>query len=117
QREQLSARAGELAMQLEQSLAPQDELDVARQTTLDQRVLVDRDLAAARETLEAGEAEFRQREQSRHRLEREAGEARERIGNARMQVQAIRLRAEALSSAVIEAGFDAATLIAELADD
>jgi chromosome segregation protein len=117
QREQLRTRADELAVQLEQSLAPQAELDVARQTTLDQRVLVDKDLAAARETLEAGEAEFRQREQSRHRLEREASEARERIGNARMQVQAIRLRAEALASAVVDAGFDSATLMSGLAED
>ncbi len=117
QREQLGVRADELAAQLEQSIAPLDELDSARQTTLEQRLLVDKDLTAARETLDAGEAEFRQREQSRHRLEREASEVRERIGNARMQVQALRLRAEALANAVAEAGFEPSALIAELAQD
>ncbi len=117
QREQLSRRAAELAEQYQQSQAPLAELDEARQRALEQRVLVDKDLAAAREALDACESEFRQREQARHRLEREAGQLRETIGSARMRVQALRLRAEGLAAAVAEAGFEVVDLIAGLPDD
>lgn len=114
QREQLNARSAELAAQIEQSLAPQQELEATRQATLDQRVVVDKDLAAAREALEACEAQFRQHEQSRHRLERDAGQLRDWIGQARMRVQAARLRADALAEGIVEAGFDAAELAAAM---
>jgi chromosome segregation protein len=117
QRAQLSARSVELATQIDQSRAPQGELETSRQTALDQRVLVDKDLAAAREALEAGESRFRQHEQSRHRLEREAGELRERIAQARMQAQALQLRAETLVQGIIEAGFDAASVTETLPAD
>jgi chromosome segregation protein len=117
QREQLRARAADLAGQLEQSRSPQAELDAARQAALAQRLLVDKDLASAREALDAGEAQFRSHEQSRHRLEREAGEVREAIGSERMQVQALSLRADALAQAVTEAGFASDELLAGLAED
>lgn len=117
QREQLLSRGRELAEQLDQTQQPQAELEVARQTALDQRVLVDKDLATAREALESGEAEFRRLEQSRHRLEQSASELREKIGSARMQVQALQLRADALNTEVVEAGFEAQELANTLADE
>ncbi len=117
QQTQLVTRNRELGEQLVLSQQPQAELETGRQTALDQRVLVDKDLAAAREALEAGEAEFRRLEQNRHRLNQTAGDLREKIGNVRMQVQALQLRADALNAEVAEAGFEVEALANSLADE
>src|SRR5690606_38752258 len=117
QQQQLRTRAEQIAQQLQQTQSPQDDLDRSRQTLLDQRVLVDKDLAAARQALDAGEAEFRRLEQTRHRVERQVGELREGISQARMRVQAAQLRAEALAQDVAEAGFDRTELLNGLPDD
>jgi len=116
QRNQLQTRAAQLVEQIDQAQAPQAELVAAREAALAQRLVVDKDLTAAREALEAGEAEFRQLEQNRHRLDRESGQAREAIGQARMRVQALSLRAESLSADVVEAGHDAQELCNQLPD-
>ncbi len=117
QRSQLHERAGLLAEQITQAQAPQSDLVAAREAALAQRLVVDKDLAAAREALEAGETEFRQLEQNRHRLDHESGQAREAIGQARMRVQALQLRAESLDADVVEAGHDAQELCNQLPDE
>ncbi len=117
QQQQLRTRAQQIAEQLHQTQSPQDDLQRSRQLLLDQRVLVDKDLAAARQALDSGEADFRRFEQSRHRLERQVGELREAITQARMRVQAAQLRAEALARDVAEAGFDRSELLNTLPDD
>ncbi len=117
QRGQLVERVQSLDVQIEQARSPQDELAAARQAALEQRVLVDRDLVAAREAVEACEAEFRRQEHARHGLEREATELRDRIATARMQSQALQLRAQRLVEEIEQAGFDRAALLDGLEAD
>ncbi|MBX3725662.1 MAG: chromosome segregation protein SMC [Xanthomonadales bacterium] len=117
QRGQLVERVQSLGTQIEQARSPHEELAAARQAALEQRILVDRDLVAAREAVEACEAEFRRQEHARHSLEREATELRDRIATARMQAQALQLRAQRLVEEVEQAGFDRAALLAGLEPD
>ena len=117
QREQLQARLAEVVEQLAGSHDPAAELEAERQTCLDQRLLVDRQLVEARRVLEDCDAALRRLEQERHGCELRLVQLREANGERRLAEQALRLRADQLSAAIAEAGLDLATLLAELPAD
>ncbi|HUD40439.1 MAG TPA: chromosome segregation protein SMC [Dokdonella sp.] len=102
---QLEARQAEIAAQLASSHDPMADLDAERQTYLDQRLLVDRQLVEARKALEDCDVELRRLEQERHTLERTLNEQRERLADLRLNEQENKLRAQALIAAISEAGF------------
>jgi chromosome segregation protein len=114
QQQQLEARAKDLGEQLAAGSQPMEALEAERRAYLDQRLLVDRELVEARKALDALDAELREVELARHRIEQRLAALRETHGNQRLAEQAARLRADQLRAQIAEAGFDAAAIVAEL---
>ncbi len=114
QLEQLESKRVEIAAQLESSGDPMAELEAERQSCLNQRLLVDKQLVEARKLLEERDAEMRKYEVERNRIADALNERREQLGNLRLSEQERRLRAQSLESAIVEAGFDVDSLFAEL---
>ena len=103
---QLATRRDEVTAQLTTSNDPLAGLEQERQTCLNQRLLVDKQLVEARKALEDCDAELRKFEQDRQRFELGLGERRERLVELRMAEQENRIRADALIHAITQAGFD-----------
>lgn len=113
----IEARRTEIAEQLQAGSDPIAELEAERQTYLDQRLLVDRQLVDARRVLDDCDIEFRKLEQQRHHLEQELSGLREKISEQKLAAQALQMRADQLAEAIAASGLDLDTLLAELADD
>lgn len=105
QRGQLDTRLGELASQLSEGDSPVQSLEAERQAALEHRVVADRKLAEARAALEGIDNELRQHEQTRHQRDEQALAQREVISQRRLDQQALALKAEQLTEAVVKAGF------------
>ncbi|KFN50848.1 chromosome segregation protein SMC [Arenimonas composti] len=117
QKAQLEVRLNELIAQLADGDAPVVALQAQRQATLDQRVIVEKDLAAARSAVDGIEQEMRGYEQTRQQRDQQALAQREAIAQRRMQEQALSLRAGQLSEAVAAAGMELADVVAALPED
>ncbi|GAB2518934.1 chromosome segregation protein SMC [Lysobacter humi (ex Lee et al. 2017)] len=117
QRGQLDSRLGELAAQLADGDAPVRDLEQQRQVALEQRVLAEQKLTAARTALDGIDHELRGFELIRQQRDEQSLQQRESIGQRRLEMQALALKAEQLAQAVAEAGFDLAELTAQLTDD
>ncbi|HJT98346.1 MAG TPA: chromosome segregation protein SMC, partial [Rhodanobacteraceae bacterium] len=111
---QFDARRSEIAAQLSSGSDPIEGLEAERQTYLNQRLLVDRQLVEARQALHEQDAELRRLEQERHRIEQALNERREAIGETRLREQEHKLRAQSLSAAIVEAGFELEAIFAAL---
>ncbi len=114
QRAQLDLRKNEIASQLVDGDAPIKALEAERQAYLDQRVIVEKDLAAARSGLEGVESELRRYEQQRQKSDHQALSLREALNTRRLQEQALAMREQALVDAVAEAGMVLEDVIAAL---
>lgn len=117
QRGQLDSRLGELSAQLADGDAPVRELEAQRQVALEQRVLAEQRLTAARAALDGIDHELRGFELIRQQRDEQSLQQREAIGQRRLELQALALKAEQLSAAVAEAGFVLDEVMATLADD
>ncbi len=117
QRGQLDSRLGDLASQLADGDAPVKALEDERQAALGERVRTERELAAARSALEGIDNELRGFEQTRQQRDAQSLEQREAIGQRKLDQQALAIKAESFSAAVIEAGFVMDEVINTLADD
>lgn len=114
---QIEARRTEIVEQLAAGSDPIAELEAERQTYLDQRLLVDRQLVEARRALEDCDVELRKLEQQRHNLEQELSRLRESLSEKRLAAQALQMRAEQLAEAIAASGLDLETLLSELPGD
>ncbi len=114
---QIEARRTEIAEQLAAGSDPIAELESERQTYLDQRLLVDKQLVDARRALEDCDLEFRKLEQQRHLTEQGLSALRESLSEKRLAAQALQLRAEQLAQAIAASGLELETLLAELAEN
>ena len=117
QREQLQRRAQDIATQLEDGDAPIAALEAERQTHLEQRVLAEKDLAAARSTLEGIDAELRRYEQQRQQSDQQALVQREAIGRRRLDEQSLLLHAEQHAEAIGQSGLQLAAVLDALPAD
>lgn len=117
QRGQLDTRLGELSAQLSEGDDPVAVLEEQRQVALEQRVLTEQNLTIARSTLDGIDNDLRRFEQVRHQRDEQAIQQREAIGQRRLEQQALVLKAEQLSAAVIEAGFVLEDVVNTLTDD
>ncbi|MDZ4047749.1 MAG: chromosome segregation protein SMC [Pseudoxanthomonas sp.] len=119
QRGQLDSRLEELTLQLNEGDSPVQELEAQRQAALEHRVTADRQLAEARSLLEGIDNELRQYEQTRQQRDEQALAQRERISQRKLDQQALALKAEQLSEAVVAGGFvleDVINTLPEVAD-
>ncbi|MBB6187811.1 chromosome segregation protein SMC [Rhodanobacter sp. MP7CTX1] len=114
---QIEARRTEIAEQLAAGSDPIAELESERQTYLDQRLLIDKQLVEARRSLEDCDLEFRKLEQQRHLTEQGLSALRENLSEKRLAAQALQLRAEQLAQAIAASGLELETLLAELAEN
>ncbi|WP_266172092.1 chromosome segregation protein SMC [Dyella subtropica] len=114
---QIEARRTEITEQLAAGSDPIAELEAERQTYLDQRLLVDKQLVEARRALEDCDAEFRRLEQERQRTEQSLNRLRESLSEKRLAAQALHLRAQQLAEAITASGLELEPLLAELAED
>ncbi|MDR6840892.1 chromosome segregation protein SMC [Pseudoxanthomonas sacheonensis] len=105
QRGQLDSRLGELSSQLSAGDSPVESLENERQAALEQRVLADRQLGEARAALEGIDNDLRNFEQVRHQRDEQSLTQREVISQRKLDQQALSLKAEQLSGAVVKAGF------------
>ena len=117
QRGQLDSRLGELATQLVEGDAPVQSLQEQRQVALGQRVHTEQALAAARTTLDGIDIDLRKFEQTRQQRDEQALQQREAIGQRRLDQQALVIKAEQLSTAVVEAGFVLEEVVNTLTQD
>ena len=117
QRGQLDSRLEELVTQLADGDAPVQTLEEQRQVALEQRVDSEQKLTAARTTLDGIDNDLRTFEQTRHQRDEQSLQQREAIGQRRLEQQALVLKAEQLSAAVVEAGFVMEEVVNTLTDD
>ncbi|GAA0706813.1 chromosome segregation protein SMC [Dokdonella soli] len=103
---QFETRRAEIATQLASGNDPLAGLESERQVHLNQRLLVDRQMVEARQALQEQDAELRRLEQDRHRFEQVLNEHREQVADLRLREQEHRLRAQSLTAAIAEAGFE-----------
>ena len=97
--------------------APVQALEQERQAALSERVRTDRELAEARSLLEGIDNDLRQHEQVRQQRDAQALEQREAIGQRRLDLQALALKAEQFAAAVVEAGFVMDDVVNTLPED
>jgi chromosome segregation protein len=114
---QVEARRSEIAEQLAAGSDPIAELEAERQTYLDQRLLVDRQLVEARRALEDCDIEFRKLEQQRHLAEQGLAALRESVSEKRLAAQALQMRADQLAEAIAASGLELEPLLAELPEE
>jgi chromosome segregation protein len=111
---QLESRKTEIEQQLESGQTPLADLEAERQTYLNQRLLIDRQLVEARKALEDRDHEFRGHDQERHRIEHLLQQQREALAGQRLAEQGLRLRAQQLEDAITAAGHEFAAVVAAL---
>ncbi|MEI2455483.1 chromosome segregation protein SMC [Lysobacter firmicutimachus] len=104
QRGQLDSRLSELSAQLDDGDQPVVALEEQRQVALEQRVIAEQDLTAARTALDGIDNDLRKFEQTRQQRDEQALQQREAIGQRRLEQQALVLKAETLTTAIAEAG-------------
>ena len=117
QRGQLDSRLTELASQLSDGDAPVVALDEQRQVALEQRVIAEKNLAAARAALDGIDNDLRGFEQTRHQRDEQAIAQREKIAQRRLDQQALSLKADQLAEAVTAGGFVVEDVLNTLAED
>ncbi|MEO5630223.1 MAG: chromosome segregation protein SMC [Thermomonas sp.] len=117
QRGQLDSRLGELIAQLADGDAPVKALEDERQAALGERVRTEQALAAARSAMEGIDNELRGFEQTRQQRDAQALQQREAISERKLEQQALVLKEDQFSSAVVDAGFVMDDVLATLAED
>jgi chromosome segregation protein len=117
QLEQLHARREELTQQLSEGDGPLEELAAKLEEFLQQRVVVERDLTAARETLEGAESRMRTLDQRRVEAEAAVEDARAKLEDVRMAAQELKVRHETLLEQFKATHFELATVYQEMAPE
>ncbi len=117
QKTALEQRRSELDAQWSEGDAPVLNLQNERQAVLDQRVLVEKELATARNALDAVDQELRRYEQQRHQKDQSANNQREKLSKSKLEEQAVALRAAQFSEAITAAGLNVEDVLNALPDD
>jgi len=92
-------------------------LEAERQSALDERLRADRALTEARSVLDGIDNELRGYEQTRHQRDEQSNAQREKISQRKLDQQALVIKADQLSAAVVEAGFVLDDVMATLEAD
>ncbi len=113
----LDTQRQQIEAQLAQGTEPAAAQERERQTYLEQRLLVDRALVAARQALEDVAQETRGLESERTRLDAASNAIRDTVAQRRVDAQGARVRSESLRESIVGAGFDLDALATSLAGD
>ena len=108
---QFRSRESEIRDQLENSQSPlagnKDELA----TQLENRMVVEGELSAARQIVEKVESELRELDQSRMQVDQSVNESRSNVSEAEMAVQELKVRREGFSEQLAQTDFEYAPLL------
>jgi chromosome segregation protein len=111
---QLAQRRQTLQAQIVDNQEPIAGLEQALRVHLDQRVLVDQRLTAARHALEEVDRKLRRCDQERQRLDYQLAQAREQKAAIQLAEQALRIKVEDITEALAADGHDGEAVLAAL---
>jgi chromosome segregation protein len=114
QQQRLRQRASELSAQLAEAEAPLQLEQAQLEAQLEQRLQVEQALAEARDGLAQLDQQLRQYEQQRHQSEQQASTQRDRLEQARLHQQELKVRWSTLAEQLAETGYDSEELLAQL---
>jgi chromosome segregation protein len=108
---QFQSREKEIREQLEQSQSPLADNKARLEEQLAARVVVEEELAGARQKVETIDNELRELDQSRLQIDQSVDEARGKLSEAEMAVQELRVRREGFAEQLSQTDFDLESLI------
>lgn len=111
---QFSDREQEIRDQLESSRSPQLDNKKNLESLLDSRLLVEEDLAGARQQVEKVEHELRELDQSRIQIDQAVDSARVTVSEAEMAVQEFKVRREGFADQLVQTDFTLEALLSEI---
>ncbi len=111
---QFQSREQEIREQLQQSVAPLAENKTSLEEQLAVRLVVEEELAAARQVVEKIEAELRELDQSRLQVDQSVDAARTHVSEAEMAVQELRVRHEGFADQLSQTEFELESLLEEM---
>ncbi|MGI9238939.1 MAG: chromosome segregation protein SMC [Woeseiaceae bacterium] len=111
---QFQRREKEIRGQLEHRVAPLAESKAQLEEQLAARLLVEEELAAARQSVEKVEDELRELDQSRLQIDQSADAARAKVSEAEMAVQELRVRHEGFEDQLAQTEFTLEDLLEEM---
>lgn len=114
QLKQFRAREIEIRSQLELSQAPMAGNKESLATQLEQRLVVEKELAAARQIVEKIESELRELDQSRMQIDQSVDEARSMVSEAEMAAQELKVRREGYTDQLSQTSFELDLLLSEM---
>jgi len=114
QLKQFHTREEEIRAQLEDSQTPLKDSKVTLETQLGNRLLVEDELAAARQMVEKVESELRDLDQSRLQIVQSVEDSRTRVGEAEMAAQELKVRREGFSDQLLQTQFELEKLLQEM---
>jgi len=117
QQEHLLKRRRELEAQLETATGPLGAEEQALAAGLDERLIVEQSLSAARRAMEVVDARLRDTEAERSEQERRVSAAREVADKSRLGVRETQVRAETVAEQFAHTGFDLEALSAGFPED
>jgi chromosome segregation protein len=114
QLQQFKGREIEIREQLQNSQSPLtgNKDDLAAQ--LENRVVVENELAASRQVVEKVETELRELDQSRLQIDQSVDESRSTVSEAEMAVQELKVRGEGFQEQLAQTDFELEPLLAEM---
>jgi chromosome segregation protein len=114
QLKQFRAREIEIRGQLELSQAPMAGNKENLAAQLEQRLVVEKELAAARQIVEKIESELRELDQSRMQIDQSVDEARSMVSEAEMAAQELKVRREGYTDQLSQTSFELDLLLSEM---
>jgi chromosome segregation protein len=111
---QFENREVEIREQLEQREAPLGENKKALEEQLANRIKIEEELGSARQLVELVEAELREFDQARLRVDQSVDEARSSVSEAEMGLREVRVRREGFVEQLAQTDFEYETLIDEM---
>ena len=114
QMQQFRNRELEIREQLSSSQTPLADSKVLLATQLETRIVVETELATARQIVEKVEHELRELDQSRLQVDRSVDEARVKVSEAEMAVQELRVRREGFAEQLAQTSFELEVLLEEI---
>ncbi len=111
---QFQSREREIREQLENSQSPMagNKGELAKQ--LDNRIVVEEELATARQIVEKVEHDLRELDQSRMQVDQSVDESRSKVSEAEMVAQELKVRREGFSDQLAQTDFEYSTLLEEM---
>jgi chromosome segregation protein len=111
---QFRAREVEIRSQLELSQTPLSGNKENLATQLEHRIVVEKELAAARQIVEKVEIELRELDQSRMQIDQSVEEARSMVSEAEMAAQELKVRKEGYTDQLAQTSFELELLLNEM---